>query len=307
MGKIKYLLLVVAALMLGGCAKEQLLIDVYSAPKELKKVEGMVSTNAKLGEYLIISINPEVQMNQKRANAKALESYLVSNIQESLTQTGFFTIHPIYSESNIKLDMQVIEYTFDEGSNHVNADLSVDFIITKNATKYFNKVYNQKIKLQARAGRSALPSNSSILADLAKSVTAKFAKDISPLRTKKLVELKSLPDAIAYTINYAKSGNYQGAIDAMENYTGSKDVNYHFNLAIYYEGLAAKTQSLDLLAKASENYEKAMMLGGATDELVLKEKAKFDNFYNLFKLIEEQRTNNEGKIKAIDREYGITR
>jgi tetratricopeptide (TPR) repeat protein len=307
MTKVKCLLLVAVVLLFSGCAKEQLLIDVYSAPKELKQVEGMISSNTKLGSYLIISINPDVEMTQNVANAKILENYLVSNIEQMLTQTGFFTLHPIYSESDIKLDMKVIEYRFEEGSNSVNADLSVDFVVMKNASKYFNKVYHQKVKLQSRAGRSALPTNSSILADLAKQITQKFAKDISPMRTKKLVELKPLPKTIAYTIAYAKAGNYESAIEAMKKYEGSKEVNYYFNLAVYYEGLAAKTQSLELLEKASENYEQAMRLSGAKDEQVIKEKAKFDNFYHLFLLIDNQRQKNEDKIKAIDKEFSISR
>lgn len=307
MSRLKFLSFVAFVALLSGCAKDQILVEVYSPPKEMKKVEGMVSKNSKDGQFLVLGINPEVKVAKTIVGGKSVEKYLVSNIQEMLTQTNFFTIHPIYGEAKLNLDMEILDYKFVEGKDFIDADLAVDFIISKDSVKYFSKTYNEKVKLQSQAGRQALASKNTILADMAKSVCEDFAKDISPLRTKKLVEMKKLPDAISYTVSYAISGNYQGAIDAMEKYSGKKTLEYHFNLAIYYEALAAKNESLELLKKASQNYEQAVALGGATDELVLKEKAKFDNFYNLFKMIESQRLNNVKKTKSINDEFGISK
>lgn len=87
--------------------------------------------------------------------------------------------------------------------------------------------------------------------------------------------------------------NYKGAINAMENYKGNKTMEFYFNLAIYYEALASTQSDLSLLSQASENYDKAMAMGGSTDEIVIKAKAKFDNFYELIKAIDEQKKSNQ--------------
>lgn len=291
-------------IFLSGCSKDQLLIEVYTAPKEASKVEKMVNSGqSKDGAFLLIGINPEVRTS--KSDGKAVKKYLVSDIQEMLTQSNFIALHPIYEDAKITLDMEVVNYTYNETYNSVKADLGVDFIIMNGATKLFSKTYSTGIKLQSRSGRGALDSKSTVLAKMSKKVARKFAKDITPIRTKKLVELMSLPSELEYTITMAKAGNFQSAIDMMEKYQDDKEMEFYFNLAIYYEGLAAKSGNYEFLEKANENYDKAIATGGAEDEMVMREKSKFDQFYRIVKKILEQQASNSKKTKKINEEYEI--
>ncbi|MEA3229197.1 MAG: hypothetical protein U9P38_09020 [Campylobacterota bacterium] len=117
-------------------------------------------------------------------------------------------------------------------------------------------------------------------------------KDISPIQSKKIVELKDLPDELQYTVKYAKGKNFKGAIKVMENYKGKKEFEYYFNLAVYYEGYGSQIDNIAMFAKAEENYEKALAMGGSDDEAIIKGKMKFDNFYNIIKKVAKQQAAN---------------
>lgn len=300
MKKSMYLLSICFAVLFTGCAKDKVIIDVYTAPNQLNTIKELVSSS-KNSKELVISINNEVEMQGRKD--KALESFLVANVQKMLTRTNFYTIHPVYSESNLRLNMKVDAYNYTATSDSINMDLKVTFTINNGVTSGHIESYTSSIDRYSERGHRALPSKKSLIEEMAADVVSQFIEDISPMRTKKLVYLKSLPDEISYTINYAKMKNFQGAVDGMLKYNGNKDVDYFYNLAVYYEGLAAQKSSFDLLTKANENYDQAMIMGGSSDDLVIKEKAKFDKFYDLFKLIKEQKENNKNKIKSINREY----
>ena len=78
----------------------------------------------------------------------------------------------------------------------------------------------------------------------------------------------------------------------MLKYKGEKTAEYNFNLAVYYEGLASKTDSLELLTKADEYYEAAMMLSEGNDEEIVAGKSKFDNYYGIVQKVAEQKAKN---------------
>jgi hypothetical protein len=191
--------------------------------------------------------------------------------------------------------MKIINYNYQSTNNSINAFLEVAFSFIKDQTDQpiYNPVYDAKLKRQSKAGKQTLPSKAEVLSTLSKEIAKKLILDISPLKSRKLVELKSLPEELAYTITYAKMKNYKGAIEAMEKYQGEKTMEFYFNLAVYYEALASTKSDLSLLSDANENYEKAMMMGGNTDEMVIKAKAKFDNFYDLIKAIDAQKKANQ--------------
>ena len=117
--------------------------------------------------------------------------------------------------------------------------------------------------------------------------------------------MASLPKELEYTMTYAKQNNFKKAIDGMLKYKGDKNYEYYFNLALYYEGYAAKINDMGMLALADKYYQMSIEKGGSKDEIVLKGKTKFDNYYELFKSISQQKAknaknNNDSQYQLLD-------
>lgn len=296
---MKQILAIALLIFFAGCAKDEILLSSYSAPKEQAKLKDLFV--AKDNKFLSLAINPTVQSTQK--DVGNLKNVLLTDLKDAILETNFINIHPFFDESSVGLSLSIVDYNYKQTDTNIDAYLSVGVSISKNATNIFSKIYNDYDK---RVGtRQTLPQKNMVLASLSKRIVKRFVKDISPLKTKKLVELKPLPQELSHTINYAKAGNFKSAIKDMEGYKGKKELNFYYNLAIYYEGLAAQNQSLAALENANFNYQEAIKNGGANDKLVLKEKGKFDKFYELFSNIKKQKEINKKEQERIDEEYGM--
>ena len=217
---------------------------------------------------------------------------LNSNVKKFVSQTSFISLNETEDDASVGLNMQLIQLNYKETKSDIKMFVKVEFtVMDKEKGSLYKEVYEHVDNRHSRAGRQGLPSKSEILAEASEVLAKRFIKDISPLKTRKLVELKSLPSELEYTVRYAKGKSFKKAIEAMEKYKGKKDANYHFNLAVYYECYGAKIDDMDQLAKADENYEKAISLD-SEDEVIVKGKMKFDKFYSIVKEVLEQKRAN---------------
>lgn len=288
-------ILVVSAMLLTGCGKSQLLLNTYVPPNKPKEVAQMLeSENADSG-FLEIEIVDDILKGDGIKSDKAFEGKLLSSLKKFVTQTNFISISEVKDQSNLSLDMKVVVFDYKETPNATNGIISVEFNIRKEGTTFYTQGYEYKIKRYAKAGRQALPTKAQLFAEASDYLAKKLIKDISPIASMKLVELKGLPKELAYTENYAKQKNYEGAIKAMKAYEGEKDEAYYFNLAVYCEALAAQSDDMSLLSKANEYYEKAMQLSEGGDEVITKGKAKFDRYYKIIKKVADQKAKNAEK------------
>ena len=297
----------VIALLFGGCAKDKLILNSYSPPKKQAQVKKMLENSESSTGYLNIEIYDDIKFitNNDRTKSKiSVAKKLLASVKKYITETNFISINNIAGQSAVALDMKIIKLVYNTDSSSIKGVLEVEFNIRKHEVLY-TQTYKYSINRYSRSGLQGLPSKSEILSEGANYLAKKLIKDISPLQTKKIVELLSLPDELAYTINYAKAGNYEGAIKAMLKYKGEKEYEYYFDLALYYEGYASVEDDMTFLVKANENYELAMAKGGSDDEVVLKGKNKFDNLYKIIKKLAEQKmknekTNNNSKYELLD-------
>ncbi|WP_440903090.1 hypothetical protein ACMZOO_09250 [Catenovulum sp. SX2] len=278
-------------IILAGCAAtKKIVIPSYSAPKEYQKISEITSGGeSKEGTYLSLAIDPEVYGSEIETSLSPL---LINSIQQSLTETNFINIYPIYNDAYVKLSMQVVSFDFNQTTNDINANLQVSYALKRGMTTYLAKTYKAETARYS-PNSSQLPSKSAILFDLVKEVTEKFTSDITPLKSYQLREFKGLPKEVEYVLTYAKQGNFESAITDMEAYQGKANADFYYCLAVLYEAKGSKTKSINDFIKAQENYIRAMRLGGSADELIVKTKAKFDQFFKLFKLTEEQKQQNE--------------
>ena len=287
-----------AALLLSGCGSTKIVIPSYAPPQEYKKIEGIQSGgDMREGSYLAMAINPDVS-GENITDKGQLEKNLISAVKQSLTETNFITIYPVFDLADVALNMEVISYSY--APQDGLADIQVSFSITKGVTEYLHKTYSSEVR------RSSFPSKNKILYELSKSVVEDFISDISPLKTYQLREFKPLKSDLEYVLTYAKRRNYESAIEDMESYDGERDLNYFYNLAVLYEALASKHEKLTLLAKADKNYKEAMKTGGFDDELVVNAKSRFDNFYRLIKMADEQERKNKVLKNELDDMFGKT-
>ncbi|MCP5161682.1 MAG: hypothetical protein H7A00_08425 [Hahellaceae bacterium] len=301
----KALLGCVVTALLAGCATTQkIVIPSYTAPREYKKISEIESGGEmKEGVYLALAIDPEVK-GQSVASEPKLPDLLVNGIKQGLTETNFITIYPIFDEAYVQLDIHVLSFEYVQTDNDIKADIQVSYTLVKGVSEYLNKTYSGRITRHS-SQPALLPSRNQVLLDLTRDVSKKFVSDITPLKTNQLREFKSLPGALEYVLTYAKQGNFQSAISDMEEYTGSKDAGFYFNLAVLYEAQGSETKDMELFRKADLMYKKSMQTGGSSDELIVGTKAKFDNFYRLFKLTEKQRKANKQLTNELESTYGI--
>jgi len=307
MTRYKYFVVFVSlsVLLISGCSNAKIVIPSYSPPKEYKKLSEIESGgDMREGTYMAIAINPEIAGESSR-DKKKIDAILINAVKQGLTETNFITIYPIFDTANVALNMEVISYEYERSTNNINADMQVAFTITKGVTEYISKTYSSKA-MRYSSNPALLPSKSKILLDLGEEVTKKFISDITPLKTRQLREFKSMPGELDYIITYAKRGNFESAVEDMENFDGQKDANYYYNLAVLYEGLGSKTGKIQVFEKAKKAYSKAMLKGGSKDELVVNAKARFDNFYRLFQMTQKQKDKNKSLSDELDDMYGQT-
>ncbi len=294
-------------ILLSGCAKDQLLLKTYSPPKKQEQVKKMIANSESSTGFINIQIVEDtayicedVGLND---NAKEVARGLISNVKRFINQTNFISLNQIKDDAAVSLDMKIKSLTYKEDDSSIYAFITVNFVIRKDGTEFYSQPYTFDTKRQSRSGRQGLPSREEILSEGSEYLAKKLIKDISPIKTRKLVELKELPAALAFTNKYAHGGNFSGAIKAMEKYEGEKSVAYYYNLGVYYEGLASEKDNMKLFVKAEENYDKAMAMGGSEDETIINGKMKFDNFYKIIKEVAEQ--NNANQKQNSSSEYTI--
>ena len=303
--KYVFILSSILALFISGCGNAKIVIPSYSPPKEYKKLSEIESGgDMRDGTYMAIAINPEVS-GESSSDKKKIDAILINAIKQGLTETNFITIYPIFDTASVALNMQVISYEYEKSSHNINADMQVAFTITKGVTEYISKTYSAKATRYS-SNPSLLPSKSKVLLDLGKEVSKKFISDITPLKTRQLREFKSMPSELEYIVTYAKRGNFESAVEDMEEFSGDKNLNYFYNLAILYEGLGAKTGKMDSFERAKKAYAKAMRKGGSSDEVIVNAKSRFDNFYRLFKMTQSQKDQNKNLSNELDDMYGQT-
>jgi len=300
--RIKLLWVFIFFCFFSGCAGKKIIIESYTAPREYRKIEGMISYGAseRTGEYLAIGINPDVISKKKGNDIETLKKLLINDVKAKITETNFITLHPIYDISAVALIIEILDYHYERGNYRIDSNLVVNFVISRGMTEYYSKSYSAKENRHSKS-EQGLPGKQELLKKMSQKCAKLFVKDISPIKTKQLRELKSLPGDIEYVLDYAIIKNYEGAIKAMEAYTGKKTMNFYYNLAVFYEALASEKEDLNLLVKADKNYQLSMQNGGSRDDVVISAKARFDNFYKLLKMILEQQDKNE----QISEEIGV--
>ncbi len=299
-------------LVFTGCATggKQIIVPTYTAPKEVAKVKGIVADSGDTkGKFLSFAINPKVSVpNGVNSVTDAMKKKIISITKEAITNSNYILIHPVFNASTIGLSMSVMEYNYVKDCSsdmcELTSELSMDFQINRGSVDYFTKVYDSTSRRSAEKGKQQfLPTAQELSTEMIRDCVEKFIYDISPSKTNQLRELKALPSEIAYVIDMAPKGNYENLIETMEAYKGDKSVGYYYDLAVFYEALAATNEDLLLLKKAKLNYEKAMKKGGSSDALVVNTKARFDNFYTILAKLIAQQDKNKKQEKAIDDEF----
>ena len=295
-----------------GCAGsgKQIIVPTFVAPKEVAKVKGLIADSGDTkGKFLSFAINPKVSVpNGVKNVTDATKKTIISITKEAITNSNYILIHPVFNASTIGLSMSVMNFTYDKDCSgdmcDVTSELSMGFEINRGSVDYFAKVYDSTSQRSAeKYNQQSLPTAQKLSTEMIRDCVEKFIFDISPNKTNQLRELKSLPSEIAYVVDMAPKGNYENLVETMESYKGDKSVGYYYDLAVFYEALAATNEDLPMLKKAKLNYEKAMKKGGSSDALVVNTKARFDNFYAILDKLLTQQDKNKKQEKAIDGEF----
>ena len=287
--------LVLSAVLLSGCGKSQLLLNTYVPPNKPKEVAQMLESDDATSGFLEIEIVDHILKGDGIKSDSSFENKLVSSLKKFVTQTNFISISEVKDKSNLSLDMKVVVFDYKESQNATNGIIAVEFNIRKEGTTFYTQGYEYKINRYSKAGRQALPSKAQLLSEASDYLAKKLIKDISPIASLKLVELKPFASDLAAAETFTNSKNFESAIKTMKAYKGEKDESYYFNLAVLCEALAAKSDKMELLAKANEYYEKAMQLSEGGDEIITKGKAKFDRYYQIIKKVADQKAKNAEK------------
>ena len=274
-----------------GCGPTKLLMDTYAPPKKEKEVKKMLESSDSKSGFLELEIVNTVVKAKGVKSDKAFDSKLISSLKKFITQTNFISINTVEMQSAMSLDMKVLIFDYNQEATTIKGTIAVEFNIRKEGTVFYTQNYKYQINRYSKSGFQGI-NKGSILAQASDYLAKKLIKDISPVATQKLVSLKSLPSELEYTVSYARGGNFEGAIKGMKKYKGEKTAAYYFNLAVYYEALASKTDSLELLTKADEYYADAMRLSEGKDEDIVNGKSKFDNYYRIIKKVADQKRAN---------------
>lgn len=296
-----------ALVLLGGCvASKKVIVDSYTPPSEYQKVKGLLEregSDSDEGRVLSIGIDPEVRGGGSAT--PQIAKLLLSDLKTYITQTNFISLYPLYEEAPIKLNMEILEYRFVRSGGHIDAYLNVNFSLSRALSEQFSKSYDKSAKRFSKSEQT-LPGEPEIMQYLVDHVAKRFIQDLSPLRTKQLREFKPFPAGLESVMGYVQNKNYEGAIETMERYQGTRSADYYYNLAVIYEAVAAKNEDIQKLESAYDNYDTAMMLSGGSDEMIVKSKARFETYYRLFFKVSKQRKANERLEKRLEKEYGVT-
>ena len=303
MSKMKVAISLFALILLNGCASTKIVIPSYTAPLEFKKISEIESGGEALeGSYLTLAIDPVVS-GEGIKDKSSLGKNLISSMKGGITQTNFITLYPIFDDAYVQLNIKIMSYSFVKTDTDINSELQVTFTITKGVTEYLSKTYSAAIKRYSSTP-SLLPSKNQIIQDISKRVADDFIADITPVKTNQLREFKSMPSELDYILTYAKRGNFESAIADMEAYQDDKSVDFYYNLAVLYEAFGSQTGDIKLFAKADDSYRQAMQLGGSDDNLIINTRARFDNFFRMFKMTEKQRKTNQTLANDLNDMYG---
>ena len=270
-----------------GCGPTKLLMNTYAPPKKEKEVKKMLESSDGKSGFLEL----EIVSNIKGKKDEDFNKKLLASLKKFITQTNFINISSVGDESAMSLDMKILTFDYAQTETDITGSIAVEFNIRKDGTVFYTQDYKYTIARHSKNGFQGI-NRGTILSQASDYLAKKLIKDISPVATQKLVALKSLPSELEYTIAYARGGNFEGAIKGMLKYKGEKSAAYYFNLAVYYEALASKTDSLELLTKADEYYEEAMRLSEGKDEDIVNGKSKFDNYYRIIKKVADQKRAN---------------
>lgn len=294
-----------------GCAGsgKQIIVPTYIAPKEVAKVKGLIADSGDTkGKFLSFAINPKILVpNGVNGITDAMKKKTITLTKEAITNSNYILIHPVYNASMIGLNLSITDYSYTKNCTNmcdVTSSLSMGFEINRGSVDYFAKVYDSTMQRSSETyNQQSLPTEQTLSTEMIRDCVEKFIFDISPNKTNQLRELKSLPSEIAYVVDMAPKGNYENLVETMESYKGDKSVGYYYDLAVFYEALAATNEDLPMLKKAKLNYEKAMKKGGSSDALVVNTKARFDNFYAILDKLLTQQDKNKKQEKEIDGEF----
>lgn len=297
----------VLILLFAGCGEQQIVLNTYAPPVAVDKVKQMLTKNDKNSAYLIMDIVDNINYitDHKNTSArKTIAKELLADIKSLIMQTNFIAISKVKDDFEIplSLDMRIIDFQYTNTGDSLKASLSVEFNIRKNSSLLYTKQYSVNVEKYAGLSSQSLPSKQEVIRELVKKVTKKFMKDITPLKTQKLVTLKALPDEVSYSIQDALAGDFKSAVKLMLSYKGKKDYKYYYDLAVYYEGLATQENDVTYLAEADKFYTKAIQMGGADDKDVIEGKQQFERFYSLIKSIAKQKLENMKKLQNSDYE-----
>jgi len=274
-----------------GCGPAKLLMNTYTPPKKEKEVKEMLENSDSKSGFLELEIAHKILKAKGVKSDKEFDAKLLSSLKKFITQTNFISVNDIEDQSAMSLDMKILIFDYVETPTTIKGTIAVEFNIRKEGTVFYTQNYKYNINRYSKSGFQGV-NKGTILAQASDYLAKKLIKDISPVATQKLVALKPLPSELEYTITYARGGNFEGAIKGMLKYKGEKSAAYYFNLAVYYEALASKSDSLELLTKANEYYEEAMKLSEGKDEEIVAGKSKFDNYYRIIKKIADQKRAN---------------
>lgn len=302
----KILLLLALAWLLTGCVQNQkIVVPSYTAPNELTKIEQLKSGGeASEGAYLSFAINPNLNFpaSLNTGQQENLSRNLFAELNSQITQVGFITIHPVYDLSHVVLEMEVLDFDYQQAANNRKANLTVNFQLTRGVNTVLSKSYSANV-LRVSADANRLPTENQVLQALSQDAVRKFVSDISPTKTNQLREFLPLPTKLESVFSYAKKANYQTAIETMENYAGKRDMEFYYNLAILYEAQGSKQENLAISAQAKTAYQQAIDAGGSKNKLVVDAKAKFDNFYRLLELTQAQQQQNRQLQQQINQDF----
>ena len=292
--------LILFSIFFVGCSEKKLLLETYTSPAKPKVVKNILSANSISSGFLEVEIFKDLNyITDKKSDAshKQLAKNLISDMEQLITQTNFIALSKIGNVSPVVIDMKIVQLNLEYISNNkLNGLIKVQFNIRKNGSLIYSKTYQTKINRQG----DVLPHRNEILSEASTKLAKKFIKDISPLKTKKLVAIKDLSDKLNPAIAFAEKGDFKNAITIMLKFKDDKDENYYYDLAVFYEALAAKNEDLGLLEKANQNYSKAMELSKGKDKIILDGVTKFNKYYEIVKNISEQKLKNKLQEEAYD-------
>jgi len=294
---ISYIVVLSVGLFFSACggSSAKIVIPSYTAPKEAAKISKIQTKDEFISDtaYLALWINPDV-VNAKETNPK-IADMLIQSVKAKLTETNFIALDPLGGDDGVALNMTVSNYEYKDNGNKLSLSLEVTFTLARGVEEFLVKKYTTRSNRQSK-DKTKLPTQNELASQSVDKLVRYFISDISPLKTNQLREFKDTPSGLEVVIPYAKSKNYKGAIKAMNRYSGEKDMNYYYNLAVLYEAEASVTENMKLLKRSEYNYEQAMTLGGFKDDLVINAKARFDKFYELLGKTKQQKDSNQALI-----------